>query len=181
MVLETTNFKFDIVSPDIDETIYEYLDPVKKVKKIAFEKNKKILEDLKYRNSIVITADTLCLLPNNKTLGKPKNLNESVKMAMQQSGKTIKAITGICICYTQNNKRKYIIKNSQTKVTYAKFSEKQISNTMKRYITTDKASGLGIFIDSPGFSFVEKFEGSYSGALGLPLELVNKILNKIYG
>jgi septum formation protein len=180
MILETSIYDFDIYNPDIDETLYEYLEPIEKVKKIAFEKNRKISELEKYQNSIIIAADTLCLLPNGITLQKPSNIDESIKMSMQQSGQTIKAITGISISFVRNNKRIYITKYSSTKITYLDFTEHEIFTLIKKFNTTNKASGLGIWNDSPGFSFVKKFNGSYTGALGLPMEIVREVLTKIY-
>jgi MAF protein len=178
MILESSGYPFKSFSPNIDETLYEYLSPVKKVKKIALEKNIAIAQKKKFSNSIIITADTLCLLSDGSTLPKPINDKESLKMSMLQSGKTITAITGVCISFVKNKNRVYINKNSSTKVRYIKFSEKDIKILMQKFKTNDKASGLGIFSDSIGFTLIEKINGSYTGAFGLPMEIVRNIIEK---
>lgn len=39
-------------------------------------------------------------------------------------------------------------------------------------------AALGFHVDSTGFALIEKIEGSYMGALGLPLDKMHNLLKK---
>ena len=61
-------------------------------------------------------------------------------------------------------------------ILFSKRLEDWLNNKQKK--TGDDArirnSGLGFFMDSPGFTLVQNFDGSYTGAMGLPMEIVRK-------
>ena len=179
LILESAWISFRTISPDIDELAYEHLSPIKKIKKIALEKNKKISSLIPEDDIIIITADTLCLLPSGKTLGKPNSQEELIEMCMMQSNQTIKAVTAISISFFENNSRKYITKHSITEITYLPFTESDIEYLLKKNKNQWIASWLGTYSDSIWFTLIKKWKGSYTGALWLPMEIIREIFNQI--
>ena len=149
MILESSGYNYIVCSPDIDETRYEHIEPIEKVQKIALEKNIAIVARDEYPENIIITADTLCLLPDGTTLPKPRNAEESIQMSLLQSGKTIQAITGMCISSLHDEKREYTIRYSSTVITYCAFSREEITQLHQKHTVTHIASGLGIWKDAP--------------------------------
>lgn len=170
LVLKKANLKFIIDVPNIDEKVFENIPIEKRVKQLSYIKCQKIA--LKYIDTIVIAADTLIVM-DNVVYGKPANINMAYEMAIKCSGKTITAFTGITICSPD---KKYYTEISKTSVSYQKFSKDDLIPLFRHKIPTRMATGLGFFIDAPGFSLVKSIKGSYSGAYGLPMEIVNKYL-----
>jgi len=94
---------------------------------------------------------------------------------MMQSGKTIKAITGLAMAY----KSKLLTNTTVTNITYTTFDRMTIERLLKGDDATIRNSGLGFFSDAPGFTLVESFSGSYTGAMGLPMEVVRHNLKQL--
>lgn len=171
-VLEKSNLEFEIDPADIDESKSDYLNPRDRVQKISLEKCEDVYK--KHPDSIIIAADTLTLL-GGETIGKPKDMEEAYRMALGQSGKEILALTGITLCFPQKG---FFTELSETRIRYQEFNRSDLERVFKDNFPLRMASGLGLFIDAPGFTLVEAINGSYTGAYGMPMEIVYKYLNR---
>ena len=123
-----------------------------------------------YPDELIIGADTFAMLPNGTTLHKPSSPKEATALCMAQSGKTITVVTGLAMLY----KKKLITDSCSTKISYIDFDQATIDKLLHGDDATIRNSGLGFFSDAPGFTLVESFKGSYTGAMGLPMEIVRK-------
>ncbi|MBO4682856.1 MAG: Maf family protein, partial [Bacilli bacterium] len=81
---------FLIEPSDIDESIYQDIDPIKTVEQTAKAKGEYIFQ--KNHDDIIISADTIVVI-DNQILGKPKNRNDAIKMLMMMKGKRHEVIT----------------------------------------------------------------------------------------
>ena len=94
-------------------------------------------------------------------------------MCLSQSGKTITIYTGVCVI----NRGKTFTDSTETKITYMNFNAAMLDNA-HNYSPNRRNAALGFHVDSAGFALIEKIEGSYMGALGLPLDKMYNLLKK---
>lgn len=106
---------------------------------------------------------------------KPTSEEEAILMCLAQSGRTVQVITGLCMMYKDVS----LQDTSVTNITYTNFDRPTIVTLLKNDDAAIRNAALGFFQDAPGFSLVEKFEGSYTGAMGLPMEMVWHNLKKL--
>jgi len=176
--MELSGLPFKMAVREIDERGIEDQNPDKSAEEIvtmlAIAKAQAVASD--FPDDVVVAADTFAVLPNGQRLHKTKTFEESVQLSMQQSGKTMEVHTGMAMV-----RRGELLTNSIiAQVTYAHFDEAtvrhlfQINQTPKR-----RNAALGFFADAPGFTLVEKIEGSYLGAMGLPMEIVRANLERL--
>lgn len=115
-------------------------------------------------DEILITADTVVIL-EDKILGKPKDKHDAEKMLRSLSGKTHKVSTGVTI--SSINKR--VSFTSETYVTFARLTDKEIEHYVDTFRPYDKAGAYGIQ-EWIGAIAVEKIEGSFYNVMGLPIQ-----------
>lgn len=170
-VLTQAGFDFSVYSSNFIEDLDSESDPYKLVSRLSVGKAKVVSE--KYSNAIVIGADTVVFC-GGKILGKPKTKTEAKEMLRFLSRKSHLMITGLTVI--DCNSQKIITKTSVTKIFFRRLSDKEINGYVETNESMTKAGGYAI--QGRGRFFVDKIEGEYSGALGLPLELLKQILSK---
>ena len=107
---------------------------------------------------------------------KAKNYRRNNEDVFNQSGQTVTIYTGICVAH----RSKFHTDTTETKITYTNFDRTTLEKIWAR--VTDPArrnAALGFHVDAPGFTLVERIEGSYLGALGLPLDKVRVLLHQV--
>ncbi|HSW78116.1 MAG TPA: Maf family protein [Candidatus Chromulinivoraceae bacterium] len=173
-ILEASGLPFEIHVRSVDERDIEASHQDKSDEQIAtiLARTKSEAVWSGHQNDLVIAADTLTLLPDGRRLHKPSSAKEAIELCLLQSGKTIRAMTGVAMTY----RGKTITNVCATSISYIDFDEKTIRKLLEGNDFTIRNAGLGFFLDAPGFTLVESFEGSYTGAMGLPMEIVRKNL-----
>ncbi|MDW5288445.1 Maf-like protein [Formosa sp. PL04] len=165
-------FDFTIKLKPVDEVYpprlrhFEISDYLSQLKALPFN------DELKPKD-ILITSDTI-VWHNETALGKPKTDVEAFKMLKSLSNATHEVITSVC--FTALNYEKTV--NSVTKVTFKSLTDEEINYYIKNYEPFDKAGGYGIQ-EWIGYIGVTKLEGSYFNVMGLPTDVVYRILNEI--
>jgi len=181
MIMELSGLAFKTVSSNVDEREIEVNNPTKTPEEIveilAAAKAKAIAKY--FPNDAVITADTFGILPDGRRLHKTKTPEESIQLALQQSGQTVIVNTGVAVAH----QGKIITNLTTTKIKYSTFDEATARLLFqKNEQARRRNAGLGFFTDAPGFTLVEKIEGSYLGAMGLPMDTIRASLEEIgYG
>ncbi|MDE6676298.1 MAG: Maf family protein [Clostridia bacterium] len=124
----------------------------------------------RFPDYFVLGADTVVEYAG-KILGKPKDRADAKKTLSMLSGNTHNVYTGVCLvgkgfCKTISTK---------TLVTFFPLTEELIERYVESGLPLDKAGSYGI---QDGYPLVEKYEGSYTGVVGLPVEEVRAILEE---
>ncbi len=167
-ILKKLKIPFRVVDSGYEETFPKGVSPRDLVLRHAIGKAKAAA--VKARVGLVLGADTL-VARKGKILGKPKDLNDARKTLLFLSGKSHEVYTGVAIADLATKKiRSGVMK---TKVYFKKLSAAAIESYLRRVKVLDKAGSYGIQ-EKP--SIVKKIEGSYSNVVGLPEELVKKLL-----
>lgn len=169
-LLESINLEFEIIPSNFEEDIEGKTFSKKFIESLAYEKAKEVADRID--EGLVIGADTVVIL-GKKILGKPKDKEEAVKMLQSLSGKTHKVITGVAIVDKYEDKT--LINSAITKVTFKKLSEREINAYIETGEPMDKAGSYGIQ-NAIGSLFVDKIDGCYNNVVGLPLNLLAKML-----
>jgi septum formation protein len=166
--------EFDIIVSDFDESKVLFKDNIDNyVINLAKGKSLSVKESLR-EDSIIIAGDTIVVL-ENKILGKPSNENDAYNMLKLLSGKTHRVYSGIVVINMYNKKIEQ--ESLYTEVKFSNLSDEEIKAYIKTGEPFDKAGAYGI--QGYGGVFIESINGCYYNVVGLPLNLLNKMLNKV--
>lgn len=170
-LLELTGLKFEVEPSNYEENIESDLAPREIALRISLEKAKIVAN--KHKNVLVIAADTFILF-DGRRLGKPHMENEARKMLEILNGKSHSVITGLTIIDTDNSK--VLSRSVETKVYLRKLTPSEIDHYIKSTEPLDKAGAYAI--QGLGAVIVEKIEGDYFNAVGLPLSTLTEALKE---
>lgn len=171
-LLEKIGLKFKVVKSNFKERLDTKLEPHKLSQQISFEKAKAVFEN--HKDSIIIAADTLVVC-RGKILGKPRDGKDAKKMLSLLSDNVHLAITGLTII--DGGLDKTISTSEETKVFVRKISPSEIDFYVKTKEPLDKAGGYAI--QGLGSVFIQKIEGDFFNAVGLPIYTVIRMLKKL--
>lgn len=171
-LLEQIGLKFEVCVSNFEEKEDPRLTPYELAINPSLRKAKNVAA--KYKNAIIISADTFVSFKNN-VLGKPVTQENAKKMLHMLSGKSHSIITGFTIIDTKTVKT--ISRSVETKVYMKKLTNEDIEEYIKTGEPLDKAGAYGI--QEKGAVFVTKIEGDSSNVVGLPLYELVKELNKV--
>jgi len=170
VLLKSLGYHFDIVPHDIEECILGDVLPMELVQNLAFLKATDVAR--RVSNAIIISADTV-IVHKKSILGKPKDVSDAKRILSMLSDSEHDVISGVCVMEMPSRKKMLRIERTHIKMKNIKDEE------IDRYILTgepmDKAGAYAI--QGEGGKFIEKIDGSYSNAVGLPLELLQEMLN----
>lgn len=170
-LLEKIGLKFEVVPGDCEEITDTDLETHEMVQRLSRKKAEVIAQ--KYRNAIVIAADTVVLL-GDRILGKPHSQAQAGKMLRSLSGKSHTVITAFTIIDT--DRKRVLSKSVETKVYIRKLNPKEIDAYVKSGEPLDKAGAYAI--QGLGSAIVERIEGDYSNVVGLPLSTLTESLKE---
>lgn len=166
--------EFNIIVSDFDEdkilfkgNVDEYVVDLAKGKALS------VKESLK-EEAIIISGDTVVVL-DDKILGKPNNEEDAYNMLKQLSGRTHRVYSGLVVINMYNNKIEQ--ESLYTEVKFSNLTEEEIESYIKTGEPLDKAGAYGI--QGYGGAFIEGINGCYYNVVGLPLNLLNKMLRKV--
>lgn len=126
----------------------------------------------KYNNHLIVAADTI-VYTRRKFLNKTTDKAQAFTNLKTLSGRRHSVFTGLTIL---DDKKKSIFYLTKTKVKFKVLSNYDI----KKYLTLDEwKNKTGSYaIQGYGSFFINFLSGSYSGAVGLPLEKIYYVLRE---
>jgi len=163
---------FKVISSDADELKSHSDGPLTLVQENA--KKKAIPVAANNPSCWVLGADTLVFY-QKEILGKPKDLDEAVEMLTFLSGKTHEVATGVSLQCNEINIVKTFSETSS--VTFKPISKQEIRLYFKEVNPLDKAGAYAIQTNAD--MIIDRFVGSYSNVVGLPLESLGKVLKEL--
>jgi septum formation protein len=170
-LLKQIGLEFIIVPSDIEEKLNPRYKPRRQAEILSLQKAESVA--LKQKHALIISADTLVAL-NDEIFGKPKDRKDAKRMLGVLSGTTHSIFTGFTIIDTDT--KKTVTKSIETKVTFKKLTAKEIQSYLATPEPYDKAGAYAIHLMAA--VFVEKIEGDFFGAVGLPLHLLAEELKR---
>ena len=167
-MLEKLNIRFKVFNPNINETPLPKEKPESLVKRISLLKAEEAYKN--YKGHLIIAADTI-LYSRKKFFHKTTYKDIAEKNLKLLSGKRHTIFTGLTVLDKNDNKFFYLTK---TKIKFKVLNDIEI----KKYLTLNEwKNKTGSYaIQGYGAFFINFISGSYSGAVGLPLEKLYHVL-----
>ena len=166
---------FRVIIPNIDETLTSTIELEQVPELLAMEKVTAVIRSLPAGQEIqwVLGADTVILF-EGKIIGKPENIDQAIEYLTALQGKTHTVLTSL-VLYNGRTKTT-TTRLCKTNVTFAPMTNEEI----EWYVETGEWHGAagGYRIQSLASCFVQKIEGSYFGAVGLPIFELYDILKE---
>ena len=169
-ILKNYGFDFSVkVSAYGEHDIEKH--PVETAKDNALGKALDVFNAINDKDIVVLGADTVVYI-DQTLLGKPISPAHAKEMLKNLSGKTHVVVTGYAII----TKDKHIVGYSESKVTFNKLTDELITDYVNTGSPLDKAGAYGI---QDGFNLVKSYTGELNNIIGLPINDIAPILNKI--
>ncbi|MBP5404951.1 MAG: septum formation protein Maf [Clostridia bacterium] len=158
--------KFEVCKTDKEERS-RYLRPHLRVMDLALAKQEGISSA---EDTLVISSDTL-VYRRGKYYGKPETEEKACEMLRELSGVRHSVYTGVAIKWGKKSRVFY----DKADVIFKKLTEEDILRYVKGYSPLDKAGAYGV---QDGV-VVERYEGSFSCIMGLPVEKLRQALSEM--
>ncbi len=173
-LLAKAGYKFKVVVPDIDESAFsqESINCSKLAEKLALAKAKSVAA--KFPAHIVIGADTI-VDSDGLIIGKPADAEDAERIIRKLFSAPHKVITGVAIVGLSDGID--LVESDTTTVYPKKLTDRQIAEHIKSRCWKDKAGAYAI--QENGDRFIEKITGSITNVMGLPMELLQEMLEKV--
>ena len=172
-LLGQMGLEFTTQSPEIDESAFHGRDARDLVETLSREKARWVARQ-QTPDTLVIGADTVVVL-DGAILGKPRDGAEAEAMLAALSGRDHQVFTGVTLCQGD----RILTQAEETQVTFRPLTGQEI----RQYVSTgepmDKAGAYGI--QGLGGLLVEGIRGDYHNVMGLPIQLLGRMLKEMKG
>ncbi len=128
------------------------------------------------KDEILITADTMVILPGKENLGKPRDREDAFRMLRDLSGRDHLVITAV-VLRSVDKEESF---SATTTVSFKDLSDEEIAYYVDTYKPYDKAGAYAIqeWIGHIGISGIE---GSYFNVVGFPVQRLYSALERFVG
>ncbi|WP_343595853.1 Maf family nucleotide pyrophosphatase [Acinetobacter sp.] len=161
---------FDVLSPDIDESVKPKEIAQDYVARLAQEKAHLVWQQ--FPDATVIAADT-CLAVDAEIIGKPENKQHAFEIWSKLSGRYHDVLTGVCVMNDSNIQVEVV----QTRVEFQILTPSDMENYWATGEPVGKAGGYAI--QGIAARFIPRIDGSYTNVVGLPLHETAALLKAI--
>jgi septum formation protein len=122
---------------------------------------------------LVLGADTIVTCEEH-LLGKPRDLPDARRMLLLQAGRRCDVITGVCLVRMDGFPRRLFATDATA--VWMRAIPAEIEAYLQSGAWAGKAGAYGI--QDSGDRLIERIEGSFSNVVGLPVELVARMLER---
>jgi septum formation protein len=168
-LLEEAGLEHEVVAPPLAEPVHlgKGLWPARRTEALAYFKARAVSDARP--EDLVLGADTVVAV-GGRVLGKPADADDARRILRMLSGTRQAVITGVALLGPGRRG----IASETTYVTMRSMSEEEL----EAYIASGEWKGkAGAYaIQETADRFVTKLEGSFSNVVGLPMELVGRML-----
>jgi len=162
---------FEAIASDYEEDMTMALAPERLIKVLSQGKADAVSKN--HPGAIVVAADTFVVF-KHLSLGKPKNKGEAIKMLKLLSGKSVAILTGLTVQRLKPKKK--IFKSVKTTVHFRSMKIDEIKAYVDSGEPLDKAGSFAV--QGLGAMFIDRLDGEFTGAMGLPLNALIKSLRE---
>src|SRR5215475_3496828 len=167
-LLRAAGINFTVRAADIDETIRPNELPRDYVVRLSREKARAVARE----NELALGADTTVVI-NGEIAGKPADADDAGRMLRALSGRWHEVLTGVTLARADQ----ILSAIASTRVKFARLSDAEIDWYVSTGEPMDKAGAYAI--QGHASLFIERIEGSYSNVVGLPVQLVYRLAERM--
>jgi len=181
-LLADAGFHFDVISASaaVEDGIRNGETPAEYVARQARQKAEDVaglirrgeiaFGDSALRPAVVIGCDTVAVC-DGEILGKPQNIDDARRMLRLLGGQRHEVLSGLCLMNTTTGET--FVEVDHTVLLMHSMSDE----TLEAYLSSHQWEGkAGAFGYQDGLDWLEIIEGSESNVVGLPMELLEKII-----
>ena len=166
-LLTQAGYEFVVMPADVDESARVGESPMNLVKRLA-RKKVAVVAELR-PEAVVLGADTV-VVDREVMLGKPIDESDAAAMLRRLSGRTHEVLTGVALAAAGQ----YWDDVMSTQVMFRELDDDDISWYVASGEMFGKAGGYAI--QGLASRFVTRIEGSYTNVVGLPISVVDNLL-----
>jgi septum formation protein len=172
-LLIEAGYQFEVIPPDdgAECGICSRETPPEMVARLAYQKAANVAERID--EGLVIGCDTVaeCM---GQILGKPANRQHAAEMLRLLRGREHSVYSGLCLWRRPDNRTR--VEVDVTRLVMDSISDPDL----ERYLDTELWEGkAGAFGYQDGLDWVHVVEGSESNVVGLPMELLDRMLKLV--
>lgn len=168
-ILESVGWQFSACVADVDESINAGEVPEDYVIRLAREKAEAVAA--KFPDSIVLGADTTVVV-DNQILGKPEDEADARRMLRLLSGNWHEVLTGVAVVETGKTRAAM----QRTRVKFFEMTDDEIDFLAAEGDPLDKAGAYAV--QAQAALFIEQIDGEYWNVVGLPINLVYRLVTQ---
>ena len=174
-LMAEAGYRFEAVDPFIEEPsdLGPRLSPARRAMALAYFKARSVAEVMP--RAVVLGADTIVAAAGepSEVLGKPADAIDAERMLRKLSGTRHRVITGVSLLGPGGCRK---ITSDVTHVTMREMTDDEVG----QYIASGEWEGkAGAYaIQETADRFVVNVEGSFSNVIGLPMEMVARLLSE---
>lgn len=170
-LLKQAGYEFRVAEPLFEEppTPQHHFSPAGHAESMAFFKVSSLSHV--YQDCVILGADTIAVV-GNEIIGKPADREDARRILRRLADTTHSVITGVALLRPNTGRR--MIRHDVTELRVRPLSSSAIEEYLDTGAWQGKAGAYGI--QDQNDPFVERIEGSFSNVVGLPMELLAKML-----
>lgn len=170
-LLALLQLPFEVVDPTFHERIHADVPPEAQARTFALEKARSCLR--RHPESLVLGSDTLIAV-GEIILGKPADRGQANAMLRRLRGREHRVYTAVGVCCAARRLEDVAVEIVQVRMT--QFSDADLEAYLEGGEWKGKAGAYSI--QGRGGEFIERIEGDFTAAVGLPLRLTASLLAK---
>ena len=170
-LLARAGYRFDVAPADVDERPRDGEEPGRLVRRLAWRKAKVVAD--RHPGAVVLGADTVVVVDDDVVLGKPDGDADAARMLRRLSGRKHRVATGVVV-RAPHRRRAGVC---WTDVFFRALSARDVAWHAASGEAADKAGGYAI--QGRASRFVTRIDGSYANVVGLPVHLVDRLLDEV--
>lgn len=177
-LLKTAGVDFTVMAVSIDESWQSGECAEDYIMRMVSEKFAKVCQQALPEQSLVITADTIGVLPDGMVLTKPFDRTDAYAMWDKMSGATHEVWTAVCVGVVADGAvlaRQSMI--CRTEVDFVKLTDSMKYAYWQTGEPVDKAGAYAI--QGGAMAWVEAIRGSYTNVVGLPLAQTLSLIERV--
>jgi septum formation protein len=172
-LLEKAGYRFEVIVSNIEESAFalEGISSLEHTRRLGLAKA--LAVGRKYPAELILAADTVVDF-KGQIVGKPKDADDAERITRMLFSEPHEVVTAVALVKIDDKIE--IVETATTTVIPRKLTAGQIADHIKNGDWRGKAGAYGI--QETGDEFVERIEGSFTNVMGLPMEIVQGLLDK---
>lgn len=166
-LLRKLGVRFKVIPSHLAEPPPGWLTPSAYTRKLALAKAQVVAKNISA--GWVLGADTV-VVHQGQILGKPTDFADACRILNRLQGTTHRVVTAVALVHAATGKSK--VGHVVSSVTMRRLTQEEVARYARKH--QDKAGAYAV--QEKKDPIVSKIKGSYTNVVGLPLELVKKLI-----
>lgn len=175
-ILRAVGWEFSVRVADVDETLHTGEEPSAYVERLAQAKAMAVAKansnDEANGARVVLGADTTVVVDRD-ILGKPRDAEDARQMLERLQGRWHEVLTGVALV----NGEQVRVAHEVTRVRFGRMTTDEIAAYVATDEPMDKAGAYAV--QGRAALFIERIEGDYWNVVGLPVNLVYRLAQRM--